>query len=163
MQQIPYTDYETGLEFSVKWAMPDHETFNIKPIRGFIKKHTIAGKKLDLFPHPFVKDCLEVMKGIEDESIWFALYDPIYTDRQQDEIKTYSIKGTNYKSHPEYFQKVEEELMRIIAPKGRVLKFMFNGKRIPGFEKYDGLIVEHGGQHNATICTAHQKVQGKLF
>jgi len=161
MEQISYLDYESGLEFPVKWAMPNHETFNIKPIKEFIRKHRIVGRSLDLFPHPFVRDCLEVMKEIKDETIHLAYYDPIYSDRQQNEM--YSIKGTNYKSHPEYFQKVEEELMRVIVPNGRVLKFMWNGKRLPGFKKYAGLVVEHGGQHNATICTAHQKIQERLF
>ncbi|UVF62332.1 adenine-specific DNA methylase [Nitrososphaeria virus YSH_462411] len=161
VRQIPYLDADTGLEFPVKWAMPSHETFNIIPIRSFIKKHCVGHKTIDLFPHPYSEDALSFLKFIPSNSIEYLLYDPIYSDRQQDEM--YTIKGTNYKTHPEYFKKIEEELFRTVKSGGIVLKFMWNGKRIPGFEKFDGLIVEHGGQHNATICTAHRKIQSTLF
>ena len=168
MEHIGYIDDDTGIKFPVKWAMPSHETFNIIPIKKFIKmNYALANDKqfeeipiLDLFPHPYQRDALETLKLISDNSQKFILYDPIYSDRQHDEM--YSIKGTNYKSHPKYFQKLELELMRIAAVGCIVLKFGWNGKRIPGFKKFTGLVVEHGGQHNATICTGHKKNQMTL-
>lgn len=163
MQQIPYVDEETGMEFRVTWEMANPETFNIKAIKKFIRNNKIAGKSLDLFPHPFKRDALEVLKELPDNSIWLVYYDPVYTDRQQKEITTYTIKGTNYKSHPEYFNALERELFRVVAPKGRVLKFMHNGKRISGFKKIYGEVIEHGGQHSCTICTVHEKIQETLF
>lgn len=159
-----YTDSETQLEYPAKWAMPNKNTFSIKPIRNFIKKHDPnIGEQFDLFPFTDEdpKDCLQIMKEIPTGSITFATYDPIFSKRQRYEM--YSIKGTDYQTHPEYFQAVDRELLRIMKPFGIVLKFMFNGKRIPGFQKFDGLIVDHGGQHNATICTAHRKIQERLF
>ncbi len=140
--------------------MPNHRTFNIKPIKEFIRKNTIAGKELDLFPYPYKEDALQMIKKVPDNSIWLVKYDPIYSRRQQNEM--YKIKGTNYKSHPEYFADLETEIFRVVCPNGRVLKFGWNSKRIPGFEMIDGLLVAHGGQHNDTICTAWQKIQGVL-
>jgi hypothetical protein len=151
---------EVGFTYKVKWAMPSHATFNIKPIKEFIRKHTVPGPILDLFPLPYEFDALEFIKNLPSNSQINVRYDPIYSERQQNEM--YSIKGTNYKSHPEYFMALEEEIFRITKPNAIVLKFMWNSKRIPGFENIDGLLVPHGGQHNDTICTAWRKVQNDL-
>ena len=144
--------------------MPNHSTFSILPIKQFIEKHTIPGKHLDPFPHPFQQDALKLMKTIPANSISLGFYDPIYSRRQQDEI--YKIKdkgeGKNYQSHPKYFSQIEKEWFRIIKPKGRVLKFMRNSKSMSGFEVIDGILVPHGGQHNDTICTAFEKTQETL-
>jgi hypothetical protein len=148
------------LQYRRIWAMPNKNTFSIKPIKRFIQKHTIAGKSLDPFPFPFRKDALELLKETPSNSIHLLFYDPVYSRRQRHEI--YKIKGTDYKTHPEYFNDVETEIFRVMVNRGRVLKFGWNSKPLPGFEAIDGIIVPHGGQHNDTICTAFEKVQGVL-
>lgn len=153
------------LEYRRVWAMPNLNTFSIIPINKFIKKNSIPGKQLDPFPYPFKEDALKLMMKIPDDSIDLGFFDPVYSRRQENEI--YLIKGRgegkNYQSHPKYFSAIEDEWFRIIKPKGRVLKFMWNSKSIPGFEAIDGIIVPHGGQHNDTICTAFEKTQETLF
>lgn len=145
--------------------MPSPSTFSILPIKKFIQKNSIPGKQLDPFPHPFKEDALKLMQKISDSSIDLGFYDPIYSRRQQDEIYKISDKGEgrNYQSHPRYFAELEAEWFRIIKPKGRVLKFMWNSKSMEGFDVIDGIIVPHGGQHNDTICTVFEKRQEVLF
>ena len=70
------------------WAMPNHRTFNIKPIRNFIQ-HWSFGKTLDMFPFEGKADALDVMRPVEAGSIDTILYDPVYSQRQQREV--YSI------------------------------------------------------------------------
>lgn len=151
---------ESDVIFDEKWAMPSKNTFSIKPIKQFIRKNSVPGKILDPFPYPFQRDALELLKETPSESISVLYYDPVYSLRQRNEI--YKIKGTDYQSHPEYFNDIEKEIFRVLKPLGRVLKFGWNSKRLPGFRLIDGLNVTHGGQHNDTICTAWEKVQGVL-
>ncbi len=151
------------MQYERIWAMPNKRTFSIKPIKFFIAKHTPKNEfftKVDLFPYPYKRDSLERINEIEDESVDFLLYDPIYSRRQQMEM--YTIKGTNYKDHPTYFKVLEREIFRVMKHEGIVLKFGWNSKSLPGFEVIDGRLIPHGGQHNDTICTAYIKRQVTL-
>ena len=63
------------LSYERVWAMPNHRTFNIKPIREFIKKRSVAkGKTLDIFPFEGRIDALEVMRPVEACSVDTVLY-----------------------------------------------------------------------------------------
>ena len=139
--------------------MPSHKTFNIKPIRDFIR-HWSFGKTLDIFPLEGRVDALDVMRGVEAGSIDTVLYDPVYSQRQQDEM--YAGWGKNYQNHAYYFRDVEREIMRIVRVGGRCLKFMWNSKSLPGFDAVGGILVAHGGQHHDTICTAFERRQTTL-
>lgn len=148
------------------WAMPSARTFRLKPIATFIRKWSVpGGRTLDVFPYSpphrgISQDGLDLLRAQPPDSVDTCLYDPVYSRRQQHEI--YKIKGTSYATHPEYFTAVEREIMRVVKPHGRCLKFMWNSKSLPGFEVVAGLLVAHGGLHNDTICTAYQRVQRTL-
>ena len=148
------------------WAMPSGRTFSIPPIAAFIRRWSRhGGRTLDLFPFTppggeIKQDGLELLRATPGESVDTILYDPVYSRRQQHEL--YRIAGTSYKQHPAYFKDVEAEILRVAAPRARCLKFMWNSKSLAGFEVVGGLLVAHGGQHNDTICTAYERVQGRL-
>ena len=145
--------------------MPNKNTFSIKPIAQFIKKHTTPNITIiDPFPDPFKTDALIYLKSLPDNHADLILYDPIYSRRQRNEI--YILKnrgeGKDYQSHPKYFKSIEDQFFRICKDNGKVLKFMWNTKSISGFSPIDGIIVPHGGLHNDTICTAFIKIQQQL-
>ena len=148
-----------GISYERVWAMPNHHTFNIKPIRNFIK-HWSFGKTLDIFPFEGKVDALDVMRGVKENSVDTVLYDPVYSQRQQNEM--YSGWGKNYNDHPTYFNAVEREIARVVRHGGRCLKFMWNSKSLPGFDVVGGILVAHGGQHHDTICTAYERRQTTL-
>ena len=148
-----------------RWAMPNSRTFTVKPIARFIRQWSIPqGRTLDIFPYAGKRDALEVMSEVADSAIDTVLYDPVYSTRQQGEMYPHwsHSQQKNYKNNGGYFRDVEREIMRIVRPRGRALKFMWNSKSMPGFKAIGGMIVAHGAQHNDTICTAFERVQGRL-
>lgn len=144
------------------FAMPNHKTFEIKPIKELINKERIAGEFLDLFPYPYDKDALELAKSIKDNSIWFLLYDPPYSQRQLFEM--YKKLGKDLQSNAAYFKELDKEIDRIMTPKGKVIRFAWNSKRISkNFEIKRILLVNHGAAHNDTIVTVQQKTNFTLL
>ena len=143
------------------FAMPNHKTFEIKPIKELIEQERIAGAYLDLFPYPYERDALQYLKELPDNSIWFMLYDPPYSQRQLFEM--YKNLGENLQSNANYFKLLDNEIDRVIIPKGKVIRFGWNSKRIsPQFEIKRILLVNHGAAHNDTLVTVQTKIQGNL-
>jgi len=143
------------------WAMPNHKTFTIKPIKELIDSERIAGKFIDLFPYPYDKDALEYLKSIPTNSIWFMLYDPPYSQRQLFEM--YKNLGKDLQSNAAYFKQLDNEIDRVMKPGGKVIRFGWNSKRIsPKFDTDRILLVSHGAAHNDTICTVQIKSQTTL-
>ena len=102
---------ETSVRFSKTWAMPNHNTFSIKPIKEFVARWTLGA---DIIVDPFARDsrigtitndlnpetdaqyhmkaeaflnCL-LTQGVEADVV---LYDPPYSPRQVSEC--YKIAG----------------------------------------------------------------------
>ncbi len=46
------------------WAMPNHRTFDIKPIKEFIKEN-IGSDYIDPFPYPFKEDAITYLKKLK--------------------------------------------------------------------------------------------------
>ena len=85
-----------------KWAMPNSNTFSIKPIREIIDRHLTEGVWVDPFVRnsPFKDrmtftndlnpefeathhlDALDFMKTLDDNSVDGVLFDPPYSPRQ---------------------------------------------------------------------------------
>lgn len=167
-----------------KWAMPNSNTFSIKPIMDFIElfynedflsvdpfanTSKLAKKTNDLNPDyntDFSMDAIDFLKMFESESVDFVFYDPPYSLRQVSECyKGVGIEVTQETTSAAWNAKHKSEIRRILKPNGKVLCFGWNSNGIGGseMELLSVLIVAHGGQHNDTICTAERKIQGALF
>ena len=146
------------------WAMPNHRTFDIEPIKEFIKEN-IGSDYIDPFPYPFKEDAITYLKKIETNSKLSLVFDPPYSQRQLKEM--YHSNGLSL-DHPmdnSYWSNCKKEIARIIKPNGKVISFGWNSGGIGkknGFEIEKILLVNHGSQHNDTICTLEVKATSEL-
>ena len=158
-----------------KWAMPNHNTFSIKPIREFIgdvplqsidpfaRNSELATITNDLNPEfdtNYNMDALDFLKEFVDEWADMVLFDPPYSLRQLKEC--YDGIGISMTQHQSqhFFSDLKNEIGRITKPKGVVLSFGWNTVGMGmsrGFEITDILLVSHGGIHNDTICVKEVK------
>lgn len=165
------------IEFNRIWAMPNKNTFSIKPIASLINKH-LSGKSVDPFANEnrlatvtndldpemhcdYCMDALDFLASQADLSYDTVLFDPPYSPRQVSESYRRLGKSVNMETtQASYWSKLKAEVARISAPGGRVLSFGWNsggiGKSL-GFEIVEILLVPHGGWHNDTICTVEVK------
>lgn len=168
------------MEINRVWAMPNSDTFNIKPIRELIRKYVkstlwcdpfarnadLATYTNDINPDTkaqYHKDALEFLQMWNNDSMDGVLYDPPYSPRQIKECydgigKSLTSKDTT----AAFWGRQKKEIGRIVKQGGYVLSFGWNsggiGKKY-GFEIVEILMVAHGGWHNDTICTVEQKVR----
>lgn len=167
------------------WAMPNKNTFSIKPIREFVERNirdcnviidpfannsrygTITNDLSLEFETTFHMDALEFLRMLPDDSADAVLYDPPYSLRQVCE----SYKGigkiiTKEDTQASWRAKHLDEIQRIIKPCGKVLCFGWNSNGVGkkrGFEVIEILLVAHGGSKNDTICTCEQQRRIELF
>jgi len=144
------------------WAMPNHETFTILPIKKLIQEE-LGDDFIDPFPYPFKIDALQYLKGIAVESVQNLAFDPPYSVRQLKE--KYQSAGLSYETRPTYWKELKQEISRIMKPNGTVISFGWNSGGIGitlGFQIKRILLVAHGGIHNDTICTVEKKIQSRL-
>ena len=161
------------------WAMPNSNTFKIKPIKEFVEQYIEDAKVIvdpfannckygtmtnDLNPDfdtDYHMDALEFLKQIESESVDVVLYDPPFSLRQVVECyKNFGITVTREMTQSTWRSKHLDEIQRILKPGGVALCFGWNSNGVGktrGFELVEILLVPHGGSRNDTICTAEVK------
>ena len=141
------------------WAMPNHRTFEIKPIKEFIKEN-IGSDYVDPFPYPFKEDAITYLKKIRTNSKLSLVFDPPYSQRQLKEMYQSNGLSLDHPMNNSYWTNCKKEIARIIRPKGKVISFGWNsggiGKKY-GFKIEKILLINHGSQHNDTICTLEVK------
>lgn len=160
------------------WAMPNKNTFEIKPIKSLIEEEMTDGLWIDPFANrnklatvtndlnteydtDFHMDALDFMKMFEDNSVEGVLYDPPYSPRQVSEC--YNNVGYNVTwdtTKASFWGNHKREISRIVKLGGKVITFGWNSGGIGnkyGFEIERILLVPHGGWHNDTICTVEVK------
>lgn len=147
------------LNIERSWAMPNKNTFQIKPIAQLIEAE-LGSEYIDPFPYPYKKDALEYLKTIITKSVDFLVFDPPYSLRQLKEV--YDSLGISLTQHETqyYWKDLRNEISRIMKPGGKVISFGWNTIGIGktrGFEITRILLVCHGGHHNDTICTVEVK------
>lgn len=176
------------MEMSRVWAMPNHNTFEIKPIKEFIQKYLSKSKYSvdpfarnsdlatitnDLNPdtsalnHLTARDFLYSLWSRTMEDILFrvdlVLFDPPYNLSQLKQC--YQNIGREFgewdaKYGASWIE--ERDLIRDILYKdGIVLSFGWNTHGMGkerGFEIIEIMLVAHGGPHNDTICMAERKI-----
>lgn len=160
------------------WAMPNKNTFDIKPINALITDEMTDGLWIDPFANKnklatvtndlnkafdtdYHLDALDFMKLFDDNSVDGVLYDPPYSPRQVSEC--YNDVGYNVTwdtTKASFWGNHKREISRIVKPGGKVITFGWNSGGIGrkyGFEISRILLVPHGGWHNDTICTVEIK------
>ena len=165
------------MEIRREWAMPNSNTFDIKPIRKLIDKYA-SGVIVDPFANKnkiatitndldqeydttYHMDATEFLKMLDDSSVDTVLYDPPYSPRQVAECykklgQTVDMKTTQ----ASYWSRQKEQISRITKPGSIVITCSWNsggiGKKY-GFEIVEILMVAHGGWHNDTIVVVERK------
>lgn len=168
------------MEITRVWAMPNKNTFNIKPINELINRYLkedllvvdpfanankLATITNDLDPQydtDYHLDALDFLKQIEDNSADLVLYDPPYSPRQVSESYRLLEMSVNMATtQSSYWSNQKHEIARIVKQNGHVITCSWNsggiGKKY-GFEIEEILLVAHGGWHNDTIVTVERKV-----
>ena len=126
----------------------------------------------DFDPCPFKQDAIDFLKSIETSSINSLVFDPPYSQYQlKEKYKSLGIYFHNSNDNDQnrritkYWSNCKKEITRIIKPNGKVISFGWNsggmGKK-NGFEIQKILLVNHGAQHNDTICTLETKATSEL-
>ena len=147
------------------WAMPNHKTFEIQPIKELLEQEEtgLPGDIIDPFPYPFKQDAIEYLKSIPNESVYKVRFDPPYSQRQLREM--YDSLGLSLEMNNGYWAKCRKEIARICKPGAKVISFGWNSNGIGlqyGFDITRIRLIAHGSQHNDTICIVEVKKQSSL-
>lgn len=160
------------------WAMPNKNTFSIKPIAELIGQYRPLGLSIDPFANisrlagvtndldpqydtDYHMDAEDFLKIFEDDSVDMVLYDPPYSSRQVSECyKKLGYTVNMETTQNSYWRKQKEQISRIVKPGGIVFTFGWNSGGIGmkyGFEKLHIRMVAHGGNHYDTIIVVERK------
>lgn len=166
------------------WAMPNHNTFEIKPIKKFVWKYAewaplaldpfarnshIAQITNDLNPdttaeyHLTARNFLLKIKN-DGLKVDLVIFDPPYSIGQIKQC--YDDFGIEFGQHEAQYLPawVEERdiISEILSDSGVVLSFGWNTNcmgKSRGFEIVEIMLVAHGGPHHDTICVAERKIE----
>ncbi len=168
------------MRMSRVWAMPSADTFTIAPIREFVLRHSAGARVIvdpfarnsrlgthrnDLNPNTDAEhheDAVAFLRGMESQGLVadVVLFDPPYSPRQIAECyREAGLTPTMADTQSARFKReVREVIARLVRPGGTVLSFGWNSVGLgDGWTISEVLLVCHGGDHNDTICVAHQK------
>lgn len=162
------------------WAMPNKNTFDIKPIKKLIQeeldkdklwidpfanKNKLAKITNDLNPEystDYHLEALDFLKMFNDSSVDGILYDPPYSPRQVSECyQNFGLEITMKTTQASFWANHKKEIARILKKGGKVITFGWNSGGIGktyGFKIERILLVPHGGWHNDTICVVEVKI-----
>jgi len=159
-----------------KWVMPNHNTFQMKPVKDFIdiniiglscdpfarnsKLANITNDLNPIFETDYNLDALDFLKLWPDNYFDSILFDPPYSLRQLKEC--YDDVGLALTGHQsrKFYSDIRNEISRILKPSGIVLSFGWSSVGIGkkrGFDLTEILLLCHGGNHNDTICLKEVK------
>lgn len=174
----PKAKVNSNISIERIWAMPNKNTFEIKPIHDLIVDEITDGIWIDPFANrnklasitndlstefdtDYHLDALDFLKMFDADSVDGVLYDPPYSPRQVSEC--YNNVGYNVTwdtTKASFWGNHKREISRIVKIGGKVITFGWNSGGIGykyGFEIQKVLLVPHGGWHNDTICTVEIK------
>jgi hypothetical protein len=168
--------------FNRSWAMPNSDTFSVKPIGEFVRRY-LASSKISIDPfardkrwathtndlnpatmaehHLDAEDFLKMLAGQRVRAD-LLIFDPPYSPRQISEVyksvgREVGMKGTQSAL---LYQRVRDAAIPVLSSDAVVLSFGWNsvgmGRR-HGFELLEILLCCHGGAHNDTICIAERR------
>ena len=168
------------MRISRAWAMPNKNTFTIKPIKEIIEKYNksnmvsidpfanknkIAKFCNDLDPQygtDYNMDALDFIKTFESGCVDLVLFDPPYSPRQVSECyKSLDMTVNMQTTQSSFWGNLKKEISRVTKKDSIVITFGWNSGGIGkgnGFEIVEILMVAHGGWHNDTIVTVEKKL-----
>ncbi len=171
------------IEINRIWAMPNKNTFDIKPIKELIYKYfnTLDDSAISIDPFAnksrickttndidpdfdttYNMDALDFLKMFDNNSVDFVLYDSPFSPRQVSECyKKLGMTVNQETTQSSYWSKQKKEISKIVKTDGIVISFGWNSGGIGiknGFEILEILLVPHGSNHNDTICTVERKI-----
>lgn len=165
------------------WSMPNKWTFQMPVVKELIEKYWKEGQcwgdpfcgmsnqyatiTNDLNPNLQATYHLDAMKFVDLDVIkcnkfdgWF--YDPPYSLTQVSmSYNNYGIKEWNKDDPSGGFTKVRNVIAETTKKDGIVISFGWNTVGMSmkrGFEKIDGLVIEHGGNRNNTLVIVERKL-----
>jgi len=174
---------EEGVIIRRAWAMPNKNTFSIKPFKELIEKYKAKLPENAIILDPFANtnklatitndldpqygtdynmDALDFLRMFEDNSIDMVLFDSPFSPTQVKVCYT-KLERTvdHYSTSPAFWSDLKMEIGRVLKPGGYCITFGWNSGGIG--KKYNGNIVEillcaHGSMHNDTIAVVDKKV-----
>lgn len=164
------------------WAMPNKNTFNVKPIGSFVHKYldkssvsidpfarntNLATYTNDINPDTSAMYHLDVdvfLQKMIDNGVRadLVIFDPPFSPEQMKRnydrlgmkmAQTDALRAANWKTSRDLIDK-------ILVVGGYVLSFGWNSTGMGikrGYEIQEIILVNHGAAHNDTICMAEQK------
>lgn len=168
--------------FERAFAIPNAETFSVKPIGAFVQRY-LADSRCSV--DPFARDrdwathtndlnpstmaqrhmdagafCeLLLAEGVKAD---LGIFDPPYSPRQI--VECYASFGKRPAredtQNARLYRRVRDRLDALISPGGVVLSFGWQSSGMGqkrGYDILEILLVSHGGGHNDTICMAERK------
>jgi hypothetical protein len=177
---------DPGVRFSRCFAMPNADTFSVKPIGEFVRRYLGDGKVSvdpfarnktwftytnDLNPataarhHMDAESFLHMLHVIDGVQADVGIFDPPYSPRQISECyKSIGLKvGMEETQNGRLYKRVRDALDTVMKPGGIVLSFGWQSSGMGkgrGYELLEIALIQHGGGHNDTICVAERKVGG---
>lgn len=161
-----------------KFAMPNKNTFSIKPIGKFVAEEIeglnyvldpfarearyghITNDLNSKFDTDYNMDALAFLKMFDDNEADGIIFDPPYSLRQLKECYDDIGHAMTQKESQSFYADIKNEIMRIVKPGGKVLSFGWNSMGIGktrGFSICKIMLVPHGGHHYDTICVSETK------
>lgn len=167
--------------FERYWAMPNGNTFTIKPIKEFVEVEVNKGGVIidpfannctygtirnDLNPEydtEYHMDALEFLKTLPDNFADLVLYDPPYSITQASQLyHAYGKEKLEVNvANMRYWKLIKDNIARILKINGRVICCGWNTNGLGknrGFEMTNILDVVHGGSKNDTLVTLEYKI-----
>lgn len=162
------------------WAMPNAATYSVKPIASLISRYwkpgivsvdpfardtKLATYRNDLSPAAAAEFHLEADKFLQmlidkNTVAEMVFFDPPYSRRQTLEVYQ-SIGIARLPQRISQSWRLERDLLALLCqPFGLAMSFGWNSQGLGkkrGFEIIEILLVNHGGDHNDTICTVERK------
>lgn len=170
-----------GVFFTRMWAMPNHQTFLIRPIASLLNRYVGNGKNWadpfagnnspaqytnDLNPEMDTKHHLEAVKFaktvLKGKKLDGVLFDPPYSFRQVSEhYRILGRKATRKDTSMVFYEKVKSALCNKIRSGGYAISFGWNTNGFGvtrGFRIVEIMTIAHGGSKNDTVVTVEKKL-----
>lgn len=168
--------------FSRVWAMPNHQTFKIGPIKELLGRYVKTQDLVD-WADPFAganspatvtNDHNPAMPTTYHmEALAFALnlrngwdgvlFDPPYSFRQISEhYKHVGMKATQWQTSMAFYEKVKSALADKVKVGGHVISFGWNSNgfgKARGYKIVEIMLVAHGGSKNDTVVVVEEKMR----